>query len=113
MQKILAEYVVKLASKGGYISPRETFAFETRVKRWVWRVMKDFNIKRQDVDRENPSLDRIAAGFCKIRLGIAQSNKKNEVEASCWAIKRQFRIDHYNQAHKQKKITKEGVKNGI
>ena len=105
--------MVEGVSKGGYISPRETFAFETRVKRWVWRVMKDFNIKRQDVDRENPSLDRIAAGFCKIRLGIVQFNKKNKVEAACWAIKRQFRINHYNQGHKKKEITKEGAKNGI
>ena len=66
MQNILAQYIMNLASKGGFISPRETFAFETRVKRWVWRLMKDFNIKRQEVDRGNPTLDRLAAGFCKI-----------------------------------------------
>ena len=70
-------------------------------------------MKKEGNARGNPTLDRIAGGFCKIRLGIVQSSKKDEVKAACLAIQRQFQIDHFNQDHKTKEITKEGTKNGI
>ena len=112
MDAILVEQVLKLGRMGGYIGARDAFNFETRVRRWTWRVMKDFNITKKADSRGNPTLERVTAGFCKIRLGIVQASAKDKVHAARLAIQRQFRIDHYNQPHKNKEITKEGTKNG-